>query len=232
MWSAVVGEPERFAALQEDDYLANKETVEAVKKAITIAPQRKFEESVEVAINLRDVDLSVPKNRIQEDIILPKGRGKAIKVCLFGGGEMAIKARAAADLVISPDEFNKYMDDKKNAKSLARQYDYFIAEAPLMATIGRKMGVVLGPRGKMPKPIQPGSDPAPIINTLKRTTSVRTREKKTFQAHVGTRSMNPEDLADNIDTVLNRVIGRLEKGRINLESAYVKTTMGPAVRIM
>ena len=232
MWSAVVGEPERFAALQEDDYLANKETVEAVKKAITIAPQRKFEESVEVAINLKDVDLSVPKNRIQEDIILPKGRGKVIKVCLFGGGEMAIKARAAADLVISPDEFNKYMDDKKNAKSLARQYDYFIAEAPLMATIGRKMGVVLGPRGKMPKAIQPGSDPAPIINTLKRTTSVRTREKKTFQAHVGTRSMNPEDLADNIDTVLNRVIGRLEKGRINLESAYVKTTMGPAVRIM
>ncbi len=232
MWFAVVGEPGRFAALQEDDYLANKETVEAVKKAITTAPQRKFEESVEVAINLKDVDLSVPKNRIQEDIILPKGRGKAIKVCLFGGGEMAIKARTAADLVISPDEFNKYMDDKKNAKRLARQYDYFIAEAPLMATIGRKMGVVLGPRGKMPKAIQPGSDPAPIINTLKRTTSVRTKEKKTFQAHVGTRSMNPEDLADNIDTVLNRVIGRLEKGRINLESAYVKTTMGPAVRIM
>ncbi len=174
----------------------------------------------------------MPKNRIQEDIILPKGRGKSIKICLFGGGEMAIKARQSADLVISPDEFNKYMDDKKNAKSLARQYDYFIAEAPLMATIGRKMGVVLGPRGKMPKPVQPGADPSNVISTLKKTTSVRTRERKTFQAHVGTKSMSPEDLADNIDAVLNRVIGKLEKGKINLDSAYVKTTMGPAVRIM
>jgi large subunit ribosomal protein L1 len=214
------------------DYLANEETVEAVKKALSRAPQRKFEESVEIAINLKDVDLSIPKNRIQEDVILPSGRGKEVKVCLFGGAEMALKAKNVADLIISPEDFNRYMDDKKVAKKLARDYDYFVAEAPLMATIGKRMGVVLGPRGKIPKPLQPGVDPAPAISTLKKTTTVRSREKRTFQTPVGTRKMKPEEIAENVDAVLNRVIGKLEKGKLNLDSAYVKTTMGPAVRIM
>ncbi|MBX8633207.1 MAG: 50S ribosomal protein L1 [Candidatus Thermoplasmatota archaeon] len=212
--------------------MANEETVEAVKKALSLAPQRKFEESVEIAINLKDVDLSVPKNRIQEDIILPSGRGKDVRVCLFGGAEMALKAKNVADLIISPEDFNRYMDDKKVAKKLARDYDYFVAEAPLMATIGKRMGVVLGPRGKIPKPLQPGIDPAPAITTLKKTTTVRSREKRTFQTLVGTRRMKPEEIAENVDAVLNRVIGKLEKGKLNLDSAYVKTTMGPAVRIM
>jgi len=203
-----------------------------VKKALSLAPQRKFEESVEIAINLKDVDLSVPKNRIQEDIILPSGRGKDVRVCLFGGAEMALKAKNVADLIISPEDFNRYMDDKKVAKKLARDYDYFVAEAPLMATIGKRMGVVLGPRGKIPKPLQPGIDPAPAITTLKKTTTVRSREKRTFQTLVGTRRMKPEEIAENVDAVLNRVIGKLEKGKLNLDSAYVKTTMGPAVRIM
>lgn len=212
--------------------MANQETIEAVRKALSLAPERKFEESVEVAINLKDVDLTVPKNRIQEDIILPSGRGKPVRVCLFGGAEMALKAKNVADLIISPEDFGKYMDDKKVAKKLAREYDYFVAEAPLMATIGKRMGVVLGPRGKIPKPLQPGSDPGPVINTLKRTATVRSREKRTFQTLVGTRKMKPEEIAENVDAVLNRVIGKLEKGRLNVDSAYVKTTMGPAVRII
>ena len=212
--------------------MANAETVQAVEKAISLSPPRNFDESVEVAINLRDVDLSVPKNRIQEDIILPSGRGKQVKVCLFGGGEMALKAKNVADLVIAPDDFGRYMDDKKIAKKLARDYDYFVAEAPLMAVIGKRMGVVLGPRGKIPRALQPGVDPAPVTSTLKKTTSVRSKERKTFQTHVGTKKMKPEEIAENIDTVINRVVGKLEKGKLNVESAYVKTTMGPAVRIM
>jgi large subunit ribosomal protein L1 len=44
--------------------------------------------------------------------------------------------------------------------------------------------------------------------------------------------MSPEDLADNLDEIIKRLISRLERGRDNIQSAYVKTTMGPAVKIM
>jgi large subunit ribosomal protein L1 len=212
--------------------LVEKTTLAAVKKALEDAPKRQFLETVELAINLKDVDLSVPKNRIQEDIVLPHGRGRALRVCVIGSNELATKARPIADLVITPDELGKIADDKKQAKKVARQCDYFIAEAPLMPMIGKRLGIVLAPRGKMPKPIPPGADPKPMVENLRRTVSVRTRDKKTFQAPVGTADMAPEQIAENIDAILKRVALKLEKGKMNIDSAYVKTTMGPSERLL
>ncbi|MFA6802464.1 MAG: 50S ribosomal protein L1 [Candidatus Methanomethylophilaceae archaeon] len=212
--------------------MAEKPTVTAVQKALESAKKRNFVETVELAINLRDVDLSIPKNRIQEDIVLPAGRGKILKICVIGGGELALKAKDVADLVISPDELGALADDKKQAKKVANSIDYFIAEAPLMAVVGKRLGTVLGPRGKMPKPIAPGADPTVMIDQLRRTATIRTKDRKTFHVPVGTVDMKAQDIADNIDVILGRVEGRLEKGRHNIASAYVKTSMGPSEKVM
>ncbi|KQM12514.1 50S ribosomal protein L1 [Methanomassiliicoccales archaeon RumEn M1] len=212
--------------------MVEKTTIAAVKKALESSPERNFRQSVDLAINLRDVDLSIPKNRIQEDIVLPHGRGKPLRICVIGGAELAAKAKGVADLVITPEELGKIADDKKQAKKVASQVDYFIAEAPLMPQIGKRLGIVLAPRGKMPKPIPPGADPTPMIEALRKTVSVRTKDRKTFQAPVGTVDMTPEELAENVDAILKRVTSKLEKGRMNIDSAYVKTTMGPAEKVL
>lgn len=206
--------------------------LEAVKQAVADSKPRKFSESVELAINLKDIDLSNPKNRLQEEVILPHGRGRTIRVAVFGSGELAVKAKDVADLVIQPQEIEDYAGDKKKMRKLAAQFDYALAEAPLMPTIGKRLGVVLGPRGKMPKPIPPGADPAPIIANLRNTVSVRSKDRRTFHAPIGTKEMPIEDLAENADLLLKRIIGKLERGRQNIESAYVKTTMGPAKRVI
>jgi large subunit ribosomal protein L1 len=212
--------------------LAEKPTVVAVQKALESAKKRNFTETVELAINLKDVDLSIPKNRIQEDIILPNGRGKAIRVCVIGGGELALKAKDVADLVITPEELGTIADDKKQAKKIANSTDYFVAEAPLMAVVGKRLGTVLGPRGKMPKPIPPGADPAGMVDSLRKSVTVRTKDRKTFHVPVGTVDMPAEEIADNIDLVIKRVSLKLEKGAANISSAYVKTSMGPSERIL
>jgi len=205
--------------------LADKHSVETIKKLLEAAKPREFKESVEVAVNLRDVDLSVPKNRVDEEVVLPKGRGKPIRVCVFASGELALKARAVADLVIQPQEIEEYASDKRKARALAAAYDFFIAEAPLMPVIGKRLGVVLGP-------LPPTADPTNLINSMRNTVRVRSRDKRTFHAAIGTRDMPPEDLADNLDALIRRVVGKLERGRFNIQSAYVKTTMGPAVRYL
>ena len=212
--------------------MAEKSTVIAVQKALESAKKRNFVETVELAINLRDIDLSLPKNRIQEDIVLPKGRGKAVKVTVIGGGELALKAKNVADLVISPEELGAIADNKKQAKKIANDTDYFIAEAPLMAQVGKRLGTVLGPRGKMPKPIAPGADPAPMIDNLRKSVTVRSKDHKTFHVPVGTVNMSAEDIAENVDVIMSRVIGHLEKGKHNLDSAYIKTTMGASERLL
>ena len=202
-----------------------------MQKALESAKKRKFTETVELAINLRDVDLSIPKNRIQDDIILPNGRGKKVRICVIGGGELALKAKAVADLVITPEELGTLADNKKDAKKIANNTDYFIAEAPLMAVVGKRLGTVLGPRGKMPKPIPPGADPTGMIDNLRKSVSIRTKDRMTFHAPVGTADMDPEKIAENIEAIMKRVETRLEKGKMNIASSFVKTTMGPSERI-
>ena len=167
-----------------------------------------------------------------DDVILPHGRGRAIKVCVIGGSELVQKAKGIADQVLTADELGKIADNKKEAKKMAAQFDFFIAEASLMPVVGKRLGIVLAPRGKMPRPIQPGADPKPMIENLRKTVTVRSKDHKTFHAAVGTAAMTPEQIADNIDMILKRLTTKLERGTMNIGSVFVKTTMGPAERIM
>ena len=212
--------------------MVDQHLIEVMKKLQAESKKRNFVESVELAVNLKDIDLSNPKNRIQEEIMLPKGRGRQVKVGVFGSSEMAMKAKGVADVVIQPEEIEEIAKDKAKAKKFARANDFFVAEAPLMPTIGKRLGIILAPRGKMPKPIPPGSDPKAAIDKLKVSVSVRTRDKKTFHLAIGTNSMSPEDLAENLDAVIKRLTTRLERGKMNIRSAYVKTTMGPSFRVI
>ena len=214
--------------------IADAKTIEAVTQAVTQgkALERKFKQSIDLAILLKNVDMNLPKNRIDEDIILPKGRGKPAKIGVFAQGEGATRARKVADAVIQPDEFESLQKNKRQFKKTVNEMTYFLAEAPLMANIGKTLGTVLGPRGKMPRPIPPGADPSPQINNLRNTVKVRSKDRKVFHCIVGTEDMSPEDLAENIEAVLKRVEARLEHGRMNLGSVVVKTTMGPGVRVI
>ncbi|MGB2581099.1 MAG: 50S ribosomal protein L1 [Thermoplasmata archaeon] len=212
--------------------MADQRLIDTIKKLQAESKKRNFLETVELAINLKDVDLSNPKNRIQEDIVLPHGRGKTVKIGVFGGSEMAVKAKAVADVVVQPEEIEDLASDKAKARKLAGSSDYFVAEAPLMPTIGKRLGIILAPRGKMPKPIPPGSDPGPIIEKLRSSVTIRTRDKMTFHLPVGVKDMPPEHLADNIDLVMSRVTAKLERGKQNVRSAYIKTTMGRSFRVV
>lgn len=208
------------------------EYLDIIKEVYADSPARNFKESVELAVNLKDIDLSIPKNRIEDEVPLPKGRGIPLKVGVFATSELALKAKDVADLVIREEEIDDLAGDRREARKLANKHAFFLAEAPLMPIIGKKLGIVLGPRGKMPKPLPPGMDPTPMINSLRNTVKMRSKDKRTFHVPLGTRDMAPEDIAENLDAVLKRILSRLERGKQNIASAYVKTTMGPAKRIL
>jgi large subunit ribosomal protein L1 len=112
--------------------MAETDIKDAVKKAIEGSKERKFKESVELAFNLKDIDLSIPKNRVDLEINLPKGRGKTVKIGLFGSGELAIKAKKVADSVFEPQDIEELGKDKKTMRKIANDHGFFIAEAPLM----------------------------------------------------------------------------------------------------
>jgi large subunit ribosomal protein L1 len=204
---------------------------EAIKAAIESAPERKFVESVDISFTIKDVDLKNPTNRIKEEIRLPSGRGRELKVAMFAAGEAATKAKAGGLTVFSPQEIEDFGGKKGRAKKMANQFDFFLSEVPHMGLIGRHLGTVLGPRGKMPRPVPPTLDPAVLANGLKGTVVIKSGDKMTFHTSFGTVAQSHDELLANAMEVFNRVTTKLERGVGNIRSMFVKTTMGPAQRI-
>jgi large subunit ribosomal protein L1 len=213
--------------------MTDSKTVEAVQKAIEESKKlnRKFKQSVDVIINLKNIDMNDAKNRIEDEVMLPHGRGIEAKLALFASGDLALKSKTHVDLLIKPEEIEELAKDKKKFKKIADEYDFFIAEAPLMPTIGKTLGIILGPRGKMPKPVPPTIDIVNIAKNLRKTVKVRSKTTKTIHATVGRDEMSSEQISDNIDAILKRLEGKLERGKLNIGSVYVKTSMGPPMRI-
>jgi len=214
--------------------MTSKKTVDIVEKVLEESKKlnRKFKENIDVVFNLKNIDLNIPKNRIDEEIVLPHGRGKAAKVAIFASGQLAVNSKKHVDLLIKPEEIEDLSGDKKKFKKIADDHDFFVAEAPLMPTIGKSLGTVLGPRGKMPKPVPPNADVSGMVKNLRKTVKVRSKSNKTFHTTAGGTNMPKEDIAENINVILTRVEGALERGKMNIGSVYIKTTMGPSERVI
>ncbi len=214
--------------------MTDKKIVEVVDKILIDSKKldRKFKQNIDLVFNLKNLDLEVPKNRVDEEIVLPHGRGKNAKIVIFASGELAVKSKKHVDLLIKPEEIGGFAKDKKQFKKIADKHDFFIAEAPLMPTIGKSLGTVLGPRGKMPKPVPPNADVSGMVKNLRNTVKVRSKSNKTFHTVTGNDDMSKEQIAENVDVIIKRVVGSLERGQMNIGSVYIKTTMGPSERVV
>ncbi|WP_435153197.1 50S ribosomal protein L1 [Haladaptatus sp. DFWS20] len=211
--------------------MADNEIEQAVSRALEDSPERNFRETVDLAINLRDLDLNDPSNRVDESIVLPSGTGQETQIVVFAEGETALRAEDVADDVLGGDELEELGDDTDAAKDLAGETDFFVAEASMMQDIGRYLGTVLGPRGKMPTPLQPDDDVVETVNRMKNTVQLRSGDRRTFHTRVGAEDMSAEEIADNIDVIIRRLHSNLEKGPLNVDTVFVKTTMGPSVEV-
>ena len=143
----------------------------------------------------------------------------------------ATKAKAAGLAVFSPQDIEDFGGKKGQAKKVANQYDFFLSEVPHMGLIGRYLGTVLGPRGKMPRPVPPTLDPAVLAAGLSSTVVVKSGDKMTFHASFGTVKQSHDELLANAMEVYTRVTNKLERGIGNIRSMFIKTSMGPAQRI-
>ncbi|WP_267639533.1 50S ribosomal protein L1 [Haloarchaeobius amylolyticus] len=211
--------------------MADQDIVDAVSRALEDAPERNFRETVDLAINLRDLDLNDPSQRVDESVVLPSGTGQETQIVVFAEGETGLRAEDVADEVFSGDELADLGDDDDRAKDLADETDFFIAQEDMMQDVARHLGTILGPRGKMPTPLGLDEDVVETVNRMKNTVQLRSRDRRTFHTRVGAEDMSADDIADNIDVIIRRLHANLEKGPLNVDSIYVKTTMGPSVEV-
>jgi len=194
--------------------------------------ERGFRQSVDLIINLKDLDLKKPENRLNEVVELPHPLPKPVKVCVIATGDMYLRAqKAGVDLLLDRESLERLAGDKKAGKELASGYDFFFAEAPMMPLVGRVLGVSLGPRGKMPTPVPPNAPIEAIIERGRRSVRVRIKDQPVIQCRVGVVDMDAKHVAENVQAVVNRVEARLERGSRNIGEILLKATMSPPVKM-
>ncbi len=210
--------------------LSNAQLAEIVKKGKE-SKERKFPESVEAIVTFKEVDPKKNDLNINETVYLPHPGSHRATVCYIGSGDLLLRARnAGADAVLEPSQLENFAGNKSEAKKLAAKYDFFLAETALMARIGKVLGTVLGPRGKIPTPVPPNAPIEAIISRTRTAVRVRSRAALGVGAKVGDRKLSDAELADNIQAMVQAVQRKLPNGDRNIRSIIVKTSMGKPVR--
>ncbi len=202
----------------------------AIKEAKEKGTGRKFTQSIDLVVSVRHLDLKKAENKFSLEVMLPSGRGKKARVGVIGSN-LALKVKGVADVILNEKEFGELERDPKKVRSFSQSIDFVVAEAPLMMRIGKSLGKVLGPRGKMPKPLPPHADATPVINKLKETVKVSLKDNPTISCTIGTEKMSDDELLKNLNAMLSALEKKFPLGKQNMKEVLVKATMGPPVKV-
>ena len=209
--------------------ITEAQLAEVITKAKEETKKMKFKQSLELIINFKDID--VKKGfAINEVVQLPKTNSPAT-VCVIATGEMSQKAKAAkADSVIGNEELAKFEANKRESRKFINKYDFFLADTKIMPTVGKALGQLLGPRGKMPTPVPFNAPIDAFLARFRTSIKVRTRASLSISCKIGDESMEDSDLATNAFAVLNTIEKKLPNGEKNIKKVLIKTTMGKPVK--
>lgn len=210
-----------------------KKAIELVKNN---SPKRNFKQSYDLIINLKDLNLKKPEHQVNTWCTTRYGKGKPVKICAFTGPELAENAKENCDTVVMQENFPKYAEDKKATKKLAKEHDFFIAQANIMPAVAKTFGRILGTRGKMPNPkigcvVPPNTNLKPLADKLQRTVPLVAKTQLSIKCPIGAQDMPEDHILDNIQSVYNTLIGVLPGEERNIRNIQLKFTMGPPATI-
>ena len=211
------------ATIDRQSLHASREAIEAVKKAAFA----KFDESVEVAVNL-GVDPRHADQIVRGTVVLPNGTGKSVRVLVLAQGDKAKEAEQAGADFVGPEYVTKIKEGWLDC-------DVVIATPDMMGQVGQ-LGRILGPRGLMPNP-KSGTVTMDVGRAVKEVKAgkIEFRVDKTGNLHapIGKVSFSADQLDENLGTFMDAVVRAkpaAAKGTY-IKSVTVSSTMGPGVRL-
>jgi len=205
--------------------------IEVIKQAKESDKTRKFQQSIELILVFKDID--VKKGfAINETIQLPKKMSKSASVCIIAAGDLGIKAKnAKADRVMNEAELIQLGKNKRESRKVINKYDFFLADTKLMPTVGKVLGQLLGPRGKMPTPIPFNAPVEALLERFRTSVGVKVKGSLSLSCKIGEESMEDADLAANASAVAAIIEKKLPNGDKNIRKIMIKTSMGKAIRL-
>jgi large subunit ribosomal protein L1 len=202
-----------------------------VKQAREEADQRKFNQSVDLTLVLKDIDVKKGFS-VNEVITLPNKPSRGATICVVGSGDLGTRARKAQiDKVIEQDQLDRLGTNRREARKVVRAYDFFLSDSSLMAAVGRSLGQFLGPKGKMPTPLPYGAPIESIATRMRSSVRARAKNQLNVSTKIGDEKMDDSQLASNASAVIAAIEKKLPQGDKNISNALIKFSMGKAVRL-
>ena len=211
-----------------------KKVIEAIQQ-VRSAEKRKFTQSIDVILNLKEININKEEGKLDEFVILPSGRARPAKVCAFVGPELKDQAQKFCDSFVLSDDFGKW-DEPRKLRKLVREFDFFLAQANIMPLAAKAFGKYLGPLGKVPNPkaghiLTPKANLEPLVKNLRNTVRVAIKKAPTIQFSIGSEKFTDEQLAANLSAAYEKVIAKLPNGKHNISEILIKTTMGKPAKV-
>ncbi len=217
--------------------MEKQEVLKAIKELREKSPKKQFSQSVDLVINLQNLDLKKPEHKVDLYLQLPHPRGKKLNLGIFVDAQLSQKAKGNFDTVVLKEDFPKWLNNKKEQKKLASTHDFFVAQVEIMPQVAATFGKILGARGKMPSPkagcVVPGNMPTlePLAKKLQNTIRLQTKNETSVKAPIGLESMKDDDLAENVLAAYNTLLTKLPQDKNNVRYVAVKLTMGPMIKV-
>ncbi|SVC21491.1 uncharacterized protein METZ01_LOCUS274345 [marine metagenome] len=211
--------------------ISEAQYVEAIKQAKESDKEHKFTHAIEMITVFRDID--VKKGfALNETVQLPNKMNKPAQVCIMASGDMGTKAKKAnADRVMNEEEITKIGSNKRESRKFINKYDFFLADTKLMPIIGKVLGQLLGPRGKMPTPIPFNASIESFLERFRDSIKIRTKGSLSLSCKIGDEAMDENALASNANTIISSIEKKLPNGSKNIKKIMFKTTMGKVIQI-
>jgi large subunit ribosomal protein L1 len=198
--------------------------LQAIKELREKSKKRKFAQTFDLIIVLREFDIKKPENKFSEDIVLPHGRGKEGNVVVFSDTIKDIDCE-----VLNSANIQNIGKNKREIRRLVSSTDFFLSEPQLMPLIGKSFGQFLGPKGKMPKLIS--GDVKKLVEDYKKSVRIKIRDSPVIQCMIGSEQMDDESVIENINAVLKFLETKLPKGKHNIGKLLIKLTMSNPIKI-
>jgi|ERR1711936_137035 len=219
------------------DSMRSKINQEGVKVACanllekSAAKQRKFVESIDLQIGLKDIDVNRDK-RFSGQIVLPHPTRKNFPIAIFGDMKMCEAATAAGYKSYDLEQMKAMKGMKKDIKKMIKAHKGFFASPTLLAQVPRLLGPGLNRAGKFPTVVNPTMDLHQKQDELARTVKFQMKKVLNLSCTIGNCGSSADELADNTIRAMNYLVTLTKKGWNNIKSITIKSTMGEPIKLL
>lgn len=197
----------------------------AIKNVLSKKGERKFKETIEIQIKLRNYDAKKDK-RFAGSIKLPNDIRAKHEVCILGDKQHCDEAKKLGLPFLDQEGMKKLNKQKKPVKKFALKYRAFLASESLIKQIPRIMGPGLSKYGKFPTVLSPNDDMQKKVAELKKTVRFQFKKEITLASAVGHIDQTEEEVLQNVTTAINYFVSLLKKNWQNVGTIVLKSTMG------